>query len=47
MRCIEKKKGFKNYWPSYLFIDLLTCLLTFGVNFLNNFQKRIHRFLKF
>ena len=44
---IDKKISFKKFWPSHLFIYLVTCLLTFGVNFLNNFQKKIHRFLKY
>ena len=39
--------GFKNFWPSHLFIHLHTCLLTFGVNSFNSFQKKINRFLKY
>ena len=42
-----KKDGFKNFWPSHLFIHLLTCLLAFGFNSFNSFQKKINRFLKY
>ena len=37
------KKGYVSRILNHVtFIHLLTCLLTFGVNFFNNFQKKIH-----
>ena len=40
--------GHKICLPSHLFIYLLTCFITFGVNFLNNFTRRyMSWFLKY
>ena len=42
-----KKDGFQEFLAFSLINHLHTCLLTFGVNSFNSFQKKINRFLKY